>query len=90
MAKRSDSTGGKQETPATFEEALDELERITAQMERGEVPLDESLRLYARGTFLIRHCQERLDAAEKQIEVLGKGEGGKLTVSSGGSVEAEE
>lgn len=77
MAKRAAST--KQQQPETFEAALDELEQITSRMERGDVPLDESLRLYERGTFLIRHCQERLDSAEKQIEQLGKGDGGKLT-----------
>lgn len=77
MAKRTASA--KQPQPETFEAALDELEQITGRMERGDVPLDESLRLYERGTFLIKHCQERLDSAEKQIEQLGKGDGGKLT-----------
>lgn len=84
MAKRNGSSMETQKPPETFEAALDELDQITTQMERGEVPLDESLRLYARGTFLIRHCQERLDAAEKQIEVLGKGEGGRLTATPTG------
>ena len=78
MAKRPAASTSKQDRPESFEQALAELESITAQMERGEVPLDESLRLYERGTFLLTHCQQRLDAAEKQISELGRGEGGRL------------
>ena len=64
--------------PDTFELALEELEELVRRMEAGEVSLDESLRLYERGTFLIRHCQDRLDTAEKQIEQLTRGKDGRL------------
>ena len=78
MAKRGDSATTKvQEKPASFEAAMEELEQIVARMEAGQVPLDESLGLYERGTFLIRHCQGRLDSAEKQIEELTKGGSGE-------------
>ncbi len=77
MAKRSTP----QKQPATFEEGLRELEDIAGQMEGGEVALDESLRLYERGTFLIRHCQQRLDQAERQIEELSRGDDGKLVAT---------
>jgi len=86
MAKRAGQSAAaskgaakaSQQTPETFETALDELETIVRQMESGEVPLDDSLRLYERGTFLIGHCQGRLDTAEKQIEKLSTGPGGQL------------
>ena len=70
MAKKTDTAA--QPKPETFEAAMEELETIVRKMEAGQVPLDESLGLYERGTFLIRHCQGRLDAAEKQIEDLSK------------------
>lgn len=76
-SKTAAKTSAKQ-APETFEAALDELETIVRQMESGEVPLDDSLKLYERGTFLIGHCQGRLDTAEKQIEKLSTGPGGKL------------
>ena len=69
---------GPQDSPETFEAALHELEEIVRRMEGDEVPLDESLRLYERGTFLIGHCQQRLDSAEKQIEALTRGKDGRL------------
>ena len=85
MAKRAGNAAGKkQEAPATFETALEELESIVRQMESGEVALDDSLKLYERGTFLITNCQGRLDSAEKQIEKLSKGPGGSLKGASVG------
>ena len=77
MAKRD--AVKKQDAPDTFEAALEELETIVRQMESGQVPLDDSLRLYERGTFLITHCQGRLDSAEKQIEKLGRTGDGPLS-----------
>ena len=76
MAKRSDAQGS--DTQSTFEEALAELEAITAKMESGDVPLDESLKLYERGTVLVQQCQDQLNAAEEKIEQLSKTSAGKL------------
>ncbi len=56
--------------PDTFEQALDELERLVATMEGGELPLEASLAAYQRGAALARFCQERLHAAEQQVKVL--------------------
>src|ERR1700752_995860 len=56
--------------PATFEQALSELEQILADIEGGELGLEESLKRYERGNVLIQHCRTVLSAAEKQIEVL--------------------
>ena len=67
--------------PRNFEEALAELERILGEIEGGEVPLEESLVKYERGQFLIQHCRTVLSAAEKQIEMLGKGDAATAAVT---------
>jgi exodeoxyribonuclease VII small subunit len=72
MAKKT------QTPPKNFEEALKELEQILAEIERGEVGLEDSLVKYERGSFLINYCQGVLNTAEKQIELIGKGEGNTL------------
>lgn len=79
MANRTgEPPAAQQERPTNFEQALAELEAIVRRMEGSEVPLDESLRLYERGTFLIKHCQDRLDTAEQKIEQLTRGRDGRL------------
>ena len=64
--------------PKTFEEALQELEQILAEIESGEMGLEESLAKYERGNFLIHHCRGVLNTAERQIELLSKGSDGGL------------
>lgn len=64
--------------PKTFEEALQELEQILAEIEGGEMGLEESLAKYERGNFLIHHCRGVLNTAERQIELLSKGPDGGL------------
>jgi exodeoxyribonuclease VII small subunit len=56
----------------TFEQALGELEQIVQKLERGELPLEESLRLYEEGIRLSRLCHAKLEQAEGRIEVLLK------------------
>jgi len=56
--------------PKTFEAAVSELESIVRQMETGALPLEQALEQYRRGIVLLRHCQDRLDAAEQQIRIL--------------------
>jgi len=56
--------------PKTFEAAVSELETIVRQMETGSLPLEQALEQYRRGVVLLRHCQDRLDAAEQQIRIL--------------------
>ena len=68
----------KQIPPKNFEEALAELEQILADIEAGQVTLEDSIVKYERGQFLIRHCRAVLGDAEKQIEKLSKGEGEEL------------
>jgi exodeoxyribonuclease VII small subunit len=67
-----------QAAPKNFEEALKELEQILNEIESGEIGLEQSLLKYERGNFLIQHCRGVLGAAEKQIELLSKGESGEL------------
>jgi exodeoxyribonuclease VII small subunit len=58
------------QTPASFEAALKELEGIVRQLETGEAKLEESLQLFERGVHLSRFCSEKLEEAEKKIELL--------------------
>ena len=54
----------------TFEASLTSLEKIVRELERGELPLEKSLELFEEGVRLSRECQERLNEAERRIEVL--------------------
>lgn len=54
----------------SFEEALGELERIVATLERGQAPLEESIALYERGTALKAHCEKKLKAAQARVEKI--------------------
>ncbi|TRD09942.1 exodeoxyribonuclease VII small subunit [Erythrobacter insulae] len=60
----------------SFEQALGALESIVQQLERGDVPLDDSINLYARGEELRAACQKRLDAAQARIEKIVTGSDG--------------
>lgn len=61
-----------------FEEALQELETIVQRLEDGNLSLDESLALFEEGIKLSRLCAQRLDEAEKKVELLLKDESGSL------------
>jgi exodeoxyribonuclease VII small subunit len=54
----------------TFEQALQELEKIVARMETGELSLEQALATHKRGLELARFCQQRLEAAREQVKVL--------------------
>uniref|UniRef100_UPI003342CD66 exodeoxyribonuclease VII small subunit n=1 Tax=Castellaniella defragrans TaxID=75697 RepID=UPI003342CD66 len=56
--------------PSDFEEALAELEALAGRMGAGDMGLDESIAAYERGVALARVCQQRLEAAERQVSVL--------------------
>ena len=59
--------------PASFEQAIEELEAIVRAMEDGKLPLEGALERYQRGVELIRHCQSALDAAEQKVQILEDG-----------------
>jgi len=54
----------------TFEQAIERLERIVADMEASELPLEDVLKKYEEGTRLVRFCNQKLEEAEKKIEIL--------------------
>lgn len=56
--------------PVPFEQALDELETIVAQMEDGTLSLDQSLSAYRRGAELVKVCERALEHAKEQVRVL--------------------
>lgn len=62
-----------------FEDALQELETIVRRLEDGNLSLDESLALFEEGIKLIRLCTQRLDEAEKKVEILLRNENGSFT-----------
>lgn len=61
----------------SFEAALAELEKIVAQLESGQAPLEQSIALYERGAELKAHCERRLEAARLRVEKIVVGAGGK-------------
>ena len=66
----------------TFEESMSRLEQIVRAMERGDVPLEESLKLFQEGTELVKSCNQLLDNAQLQVK--------KIMVSPDGSPVEEE
>ncbi len=61
----------KQSAPS-FEQALKELEGIVTQMETGQLPLEQSLQAYQRGSELLQFCQKSLSDIEQQVRLLNE------------------
>lgn len=74
----------KSEEGPTFEQALGQLEQIVQRLEKGELPLEESLKLYEEGIRLSRLCHGKLEEAEGRIEVLQKDTRGEPVLDPGG------
>jgi exodeoxyribonuclease VII small subunit len=75
MASKSSSSVAsaravKTATPASYEAALTELEQMVAQLESGQLPLDQLLAGYQRGAELLKFCRSKLEAVEQQITVI--------------------
>lgn len=66
MSKKSMPAG----QPASFEDAMAELEQLVAQMEAGELPLEASVAAYKRGSELVKFCGGQLDKVESQVKIL--------------------
>jgi exodeoxyribonuclease VII small subunit len=84
MPKREQT---KETGAANFETQLASLERIVRELERGDLPLERSLELFEQGVKLSRECQERLNEAERRIEVLLRGPEGAAVVAPFGAGE---
>ena len=65
--------------PASYEDALGELDRLIGAMEAGQLPLDRLLESYRRGAELLSFCRARLEAVEQQVKVLEDGQLKPLT-----------
>ena len=65
------------EKEISFEANMQRLEQIVRAMERGDVALDESLKLFQEGTELVRSCGKLLDEAELQVKMIMAGPDGK-------------
>lgn len=63
---------------ATFEEQMQSLEEVVEKLEHGELPLEESLRLFEEGMRLTAACRQELDAAEGRLQVLSARPGGAM------------
>jgi exodeoxyribonuclease VII small subunit len=70
MAKNPLSVNQPSNQPASFEEAMTELEQLVAQMEAGELPLEASVAAYKRGSELVKYCASQLDKVDSQVRVL--------------------
>ena len=66
----------------TFEQSMQHLEQIVRAMERGDVPLEESLKLFQEGTELVRSCNELLENAQLQVKMI-------MTAPDGSPVEED-
>ena len=75
----SRSRGSKKEL---FENALKGLEEIVQRLESGDLALEDSLKLFEEGIRLTRVCSDRLEEAEKRIDILLRGKEGNLEVRS--------
>jgi exodeoxyribonuclease VII small subunit len=62
------------ERPASYEDALAELERLVQAMEGGQLPLDRLIESYRRGAELLGFCRERLESVEQQVKVVEEGQ----------------
>ncbi len=61
----------------TFESALERLDQIAAQMETGDLPLDDLVGVYEEGLRLIRFCSGRLEEAEKRLQTISRDDAGR-------------
>jgi len=67
-------------TVASFEEMMGALEALVGRLESGDLALEDALRAYEEGVSLVRRLNERLNDAERKIEILSRGRDGSLRV----------
>jgi exodeoxyribonuclease VII small subunit len=62
-----------EQTHASFEDAMSELDQLVARMESGELPLEAAVAAYQRGSELVKYCSAQLERVERQVKVLESG-----------------
>lgn len=67
-----------EENVKTFEESLNELEKVAQNLERGDLSLDAAIAEFEKGMKLSKECSEKLEQAEKRINILVKNEDGEI------------
>ncbi len=63
-----------QESPPSYEIAVQELDALVQRMESSQLPLDQLLQAYQRGAYLLGFCRDKLQNIEDQIKVLDEGQ----------------
>lgn len=72
----------KEETPKTFEDAMQRLDAIVAKLEEDQLPLDEMIANYEEGVALARFCGEKLEAAEQKIRLVSRQADGSVKLEN--------
>ena len=68
----------KKEDKVSFEDAMNNLEEIVAELEKGELSLEQSVEKFKKGMEISNYCNDMLDSAEKSIKVLLKDQNGDI------------
>jgi exodeoxyribonuclease VII small subunit len=69
-----------EKNPPTLETAMQRVSEIVASMEGGDLPLEKLIESYEEGTALVTMCQEKLDAAEKLIQIIARNARGEVSL----------
>ncbi|MDF1823065.1 MAG: exodeoxyribonuclease VII small subunit [Verrucomicrobiales bacterium] len=89
MPKTKNCEDRDKDAPA-FEDALSQLEELVREMESDQMPLEELIKNYEKGTRLFKVCEKRLDEAQGRIEIIRKNRSGQGVVEPFGDQEAEK
>lgn len=69
-----------EKNPPTLETAMQRVSEIVSSMEGGDMPLEKLIESYEEGTALVKMCQEKLDAAEKRIQIIARNARGEVSL----------
>mgnify|MGYP000928609343 FL=1 len=69
-----------EKNPPTLETAMLRVSEIVSSMESGDMPLEKLIESYEEGTALVKMCQEKLDAAEKRIQIIARNARGEVSL----------
>ncbi len=71
-----------EKNPPTLETAMQRVSEIVSSMESGDMPLEKLIEAYEEGTALVKMCQEKLDAAEKRIQIIARNARGEVSLEA--------